>query len=604
MIRKSRPWANILADRAAIQRSYQPDGTLIDERGFQPQVPFKPDPGAFDGERDDLVTAALVRLSQASLPAKPIEGPVFNPATAFLPDHSLDGKEEARDMSRPKVVSVTPTNDAPAVASVTELHIRFDRPMDPLSVKLDWECGGFLDCEFPKYDSNTYEFTIPIHLAPGLLQQIVLNQPVGVGGNLGAWRKFYPRDGFQSADHHLAGLFVWHFRTQAMPSSAQTATPLATTLSPSPGSHVPCRSFLEIRFDQPMMPPGQARHYLISKSVGTKKPEMIPCLHYEVATQTFRIPLLLPSNEIVEFTLNSFRSAAGVLAEPITLKYQVSGDDIMPADQEKIEAGAREPRLLDFLETMRQKRGQLTSLAERVQQLSLGQKNGLFVHLQSQSATFKWQKPDRFYTDVTESRSMYSDFRMGSDGHRWWRRFEVANDPKHSKFQICSAQRSHDLDISICDPFHLLEQTPADAAAKHRLKDLVGSKEVIEYCPNVEAWEISKVIPGFTTGSLLRWAIDPRNYRVIQTTEFCEENVVRQRFLYDTMDEPLPSGDFTVPKAEETAKPPELLEENYTGRFIIHDGSDGHSLVQWAKKAAKALPSVVSDSPMSHNIPK
>ena len=44
---------------------YLPDGTPLDERGFQPQVPFQPAPGAFDGPRDDLLTAALDRLRKA-----------------------------------------------------------------------------------------------------------------------------------------------------------------------------------------------------------------------------------------------------------------------------------------------------------------------------------------------------------------------------------------------------------------------------------------------------------------------------------------------------------------------------------------------------------
>jgi hypothetical protein len=43
---------------------YLPDGSVLDERGFQPKIPFAPKPGAFDGERDDLLTAALQRLSQ------------------------------------------------------------------------------------------------------------------------------------------------------------------------------------------------------------------------------------------------------------------------------------------------------------------------------------------------------------------------------------------------------------------------------------------------------------------------------------------------------------------------------------------------------------
>jgi hypothetical protein len=43
---------------------YLPDGSPLDERGFQPKVPFAPKPGAFEGERDDLLTAALERLGR------------------------------------------------------------------------------------------------------------------------------------------------------------------------------------------------------------------------------------------------------------------------------------------------------------------------------------------------------------------------------------------------------------------------------------------------------------------------------------------------------------------------------------------------------------
>ncbi len=49
---------------------YLPDGTPLDERGFRPQVQFKPGPGAFEGARDDLLDAALKRLRQTPQPAK------------------------------------------------------------------------------------------------------------------------------------------------------------------------------------------------------------------------------------------------------------------------------------------------------------------------------------------------------------------------------------------------------------------------------------------------------------------------------------------------------------------------------------------------------
>ena len=50
---------------------YLPDGTPLDERGFQPQVVFKPEDGAFQGNRDDLLAAAVERLRKAPLPEKP-----------------------------------------------------------------------------------------------------------------------------------------------------------------------------------------------------------------------------------------------------------------------------------------------------------------------------------------------------------------------------------------------------------------------------------------------------------------------------------------------------------------------------------------------------
>ncbi len=42
--------------------AYMPDGTPLDERGFQPQIKFEPQAGAFEGSRDDLLAAALERF--------------------------------------------------------------------------------------------------------------------------------------------------------------------------------------------------------------------------------------------------------------------------------------------------------------------------------------------------------------------------------------------------------------------------------------------------------------------------------------------------------------------------------------------------------------
>jgi hypothetical protein len=41
---------------------YKADGKPLDENGYQPRIPFQPEPGAFGKGRDDLLTAALARL--------------------------------------------------------------------------------------------------------------------------------------------------------------------------------------------------------------------------------------------------------------------------------------------------------------------------------------------------------------------------------------------------------------------------------------------------------------------------------------------------------------------------------------------------------------
>jgi hypothetical protein len=562
-----------------------PDGTVLDERGFQPQVPFKAAPGAFEGDRDDLLTAALVRLSQLPLPDKPIAGPMFERATADLPDHRKGVSEEAQDTSRPRVVSVTPTNDATAVDVSTELHVRFDRQMDPLSLKLEWESGGFRDCEFPKYDPKRYEFTIPVHLASGTLQQIVLNKPLGTDDQFGKKRDKFPRDGFQSTDHHLAGMFVWRFHTREFPVPVQNAPPKVINISPAIGTSVPIRTFLEIQFDQPMSAPAESSPYLLSGS-DTEEFRMAPRIQYDAAKNLFRIPLLLAPNKTLAFTATGFRSVAGVPAVPINFQYQVTGEELAKADREKMEVDAREPGLLNLLETMKRKRLEITSLAEHVQNLMLIQKDGLFYELQSQSAIFKWQKPDRFYCDITGPMLMCSDFRIGSDAQRWWWRDESIYD---TNFVVCPAKDIQDLNITISDPFGLTHMTPAAAAAQLKLKYDGLSKFGAIDCFQMEAWHVQKISREAPFASVIQWWIDPTNYRPAQITVFDAGSVSRTRFLYDSVNEPLPADDFAVPELKGLSPAsPGPLDADYTNRFItLSDGSDGNMNVEYGKKGPK-----------------
>jgi C-terminal processing protease CtpA/Prc len=57
---------------------YLPDQTVLDERGFQPQVRFEAAAGAFEGQRDDLLSAALERLRPLPLPNESIDPSWFD----------------------------------------------------------------------------------------------------------------------------------------------------------------------------------------------------------------------------------------------------------------------------------------------------------------------------------------------------------------------------------------------------------------------------------------------------------------------------------------------------------------------------------------------
>ena len=171
---------------------YLPDGSLLDGRGFQPQILFAPKPGAFEGTRDDLLTAALECLRLEPLPDKPIPG----------------------DTSVPHVVSVFPPDGATSIEAVTQLRVQFDRQMNPAAVQVDWESGGFLDCGFPEYNAETHEFTISVQLAPGP-HRIAVNSALPVVGS------------FRSQEGKSASRFVWQFDVKENPQPKTPVSPVA-----------------------------------------------------------------------------------------------------------------------------------------------------------------------------------------------------------------------------------------------------------------------------------------------------------------------------------------------------------------------------------------
>jgi hypothetical protein len=460
--------------------------------------------------------------------------------------------------------------------------------MDPLSLKLDFEAGGFTDCEFPKYDPDKYEFIIPVHLTPGSFQQIVLNKPIGSDHNLRETRQKFPLDGFQSSDHHLAGLFVWHFRTHALPKPPSNEPPKMTSISPAPGSSVPILTYLEIQFDQPMASPSESCPFLLD-TPGAEEIQLFPDVQYDAAKHTFRMPLLLPAKKNVEFSLTGFKNAAGIAAEPVKIHYKVSSEAVAEEDREETEAGVKDSRLLKLLKTMKKNREQIYSIAEHVQFLSLYQRNHVFVELKSAGASFKWQESGEFYADIGELMlARISDFRLGSNGQRcWW--YEVSSGYSSTNMVICPVNEIQPLSTTICDPFNLTQMTPIAAAAKLRLKFAGFGTLGGRTCCQVEAWPIieSLEIPRF--GPLTHWWIDSKTSRPAQIEAFDSGQVFRTRFLYDSVNKPLPIQDFAMPIQKElTATPPDSSNATNTNSFLnLSDGSDGNMKVNVGKKGSQ-----------------
>jgi hypothetical protein len=556
---------------------YLPDGTPLDEHGFQPQVPFTPSAGAFEGSRDDLLLAALERLRQAPLPDKPITGP------AFVSNETA----EAQDDSRPKVISVFPADGAQSAEPVTELRVRFDRPMDPWALKLDWKSGGILDCEFPTYDTQKHEFTIPVRMAQGMVQQITVNEPMGL--NLRDARDYFPHDGFESADHRLARVFTWKFKTRDAATTAGGQPPKVLKISPSPGSVVPYRTFLEVQFDQPMKPPAEALPYLIKGTGSNLKEATLIChVEYDAASHTFRLPMLLFPKEKSSFTLQGFYGQTGAPSAPVSLEYQVSDQALAPEEQERFEAAARNPRLLAALALMQKERAKLHSLDERIQCLYLyafGQ-GSLFQRLRAQSATFRWQQPDRFYADITEMMTMCNTFVLGSDGQNlWWH----SESPFTNVFEICPVNARQRLDISLCDPFDLTHRAPGQAVSEWELIYLAEGNFDGVRCRLLEGWNIEKLDWMTPIGSLNQWWIDAETGRPLAIRQFSGNFMMRTRFIHNAVNRALPSEDFAIPKVTGLSpRPTEALDADYTNRLvIIRDGSDGRISVRWGKEGPK-----------------
>jgi len=404
-------------------------------------------------------------------------------------------------------------------------------------------------------------------------------------GNLQADRKNRPRDGFTSADHRLVRLFTWGFQTKAEPPLAEARPVKVVKISPPPGSAVAYRTFVEVQFDQPMKPPGEALPYvpgnaaLISVLEGVV---LVPFLEYDASSCTFRLPMILPLKTNVSFTLAGFVTAAGVEAAPVKIQYRTSGEELSPADRDRLDVAKKDPKLLETLEWMRQKRSKLTSLSERVHTFGLMGNDGVMTQLGAASASFHWEQKGRFRGDASQMMMTCSDFEIGSDGQNWWWQVESA---RTTNFVTCPVAEMRQLYVSVCDPFELTRKDPAAAADELGLMYLGPGKLAGADCHRIGAWHIEK--EALWMSSFTEWWIDAESGFPVEIRH--SNRPEGTRFYYDAVNQPLAAGLFAVPRPKDrVASPPEPLDAGYTRRFInFRDGSDDRISLRWGKEGPK-----------------
>jgi hypothetical protein len=334
-----------------------------------------------------------------------------------------------------------------------------------------------------------------------------------------------------------------------------------------------------------MESPSEAPPFL-SQEQQAAEAVLVPSVDYDSTNRAFRLPLLLKPNSKTGFVLHGFRSAAGVLASPINIEFQVTGEELAVEEQARFDRAANDPQLKDALNFVRRNREQLTSLSERVQSLFLFRDHGLVVSLKSQGATFAWQKPDKFYADVSDMMLSCKSYEIGCDGQSWWWSAVIG---EKTNLVACPIGGIFRREISICNPFGPDAESLGDRITAFNLIYLGGTRLRDTECQVFQGWKLQKAPQWVTYGSQVQWWIEHKTGRPIEVRQTFGDCVTRMLFHYDDPSLPILARRFAPPSLNNlTPAAPEPLDNDYTNRFVnLRDGSDGDMSVRWGKEGPK-----------------
>lgn len=133
----------------------------------------------------------------------------------------------------------SPAEGATDVDPVTEVRIRFDRPMNPAEFFLEWNAArndvlpepGFRMRAEAYYDPDKYEFTFPVTLTSGSMHRLQLPEE-HLFGSSSLFRSFRSLEGSAAATHR------WEFQTRGATADAAKLASQVTAIEPPATSRV------------------------------------------------------------------------------------------------------------------------------------------------------------------------------------------------------------------------------------------------------------------------------------------------------------------------------------------------------------------------------
>jgi RNA polymerase sigma-70 factor (ECF subfamily) len=475
---------------------------------------------------------------------------------------------------RPRVVAVFPADGAKDVEPVTEIRIRFDRPMNRSNVALSWasrDGTGFRQRGDMRYVEATREFVFPVQLTPGAKHELVVNSAGLYAEGDSNYR------GFRSEDRVAAQAYRWLFTT-AKPPDRPGTPPGVTFIQPFGDTEVPLLTTVEVVFDRPMDP---LAHGLAvpGVSAGELHPELLGPAHYDAVQHRFTLLVRLPPNWNGEVQLQGFRSAEGVPVEPIGMKLRTLRTVMARAMLEKIEQVGRSAELRKIVDDTRRARRELKSVAEEaVNTLTAYGAPDWFQTMLSDGSRYQVQGRQRFLGVIDDA--MLIPFRIGSDGDVCWLR-------SGNERIVVPARDVAQKSVVIANAFDAFGTADTDRVIRDLKLEYLGETTVRgRRCHRVRSWNVG-VDANYCPNAPRDSFIDAETLLPLRV-EAGTTAIFRIDYTHTRINRPIPDEEFRPDSDPGVHAGSDRLPEGYTSRFLsVNDGTTGRISVHWGMRGPK-----------------